>query len=227
MAGGLGSRLGERTRITPKPLLPVAGRPILDHVLQNLELAGIGRICVSVHHLADQIECFVAERENRASIAVVHESRQLGTAGAIGLLDSEVRLDSLLVVNGDVITGIDYGALHDFHERHGFDATVAVAHHEVEIPFGVIRYSADGLLDQIDEKPKIKNFVAAGVYYLSPTYLALVKADEQIDMPTLLNRGKEIGLKAGLVPIHEYWTDVGRPDDLRAANDRLNSANKG
>ncbi len=218
MAGGPGCRLGERTRTTPKPLLQVGGRPILDHVLDTLEDAGIEHIAIAVHYLAEQIESFVEERDGRASISLIQETRRLGTAGALGLLDVEMQSESLLVVNGDVITGIDLAALHDFHNRHGFEATVAVARHEVDIPFGVIRYGDDGLLDRIDEKPQISNFIAAGVYYLSPEYLALVPKDKEMDMPELLNTGKGIGLRAGLFPIHEYWTDVGQPDDLLKAD---------
>lgn len=218
MAGGLGARLGERTRETPKPLLPVAGRPILDHVLGKIEAVGIPRIFVSVHYLADKVEHFLAARQNRAEIAVLKEPRRLGTAGALGQIDTGQLNGPLLVVNGDVITNVDLRALHDFHVRHGFDGTIGVTRHEIQIPFGVIRQSADGLFEGIDEKPKLQNFVAAGVYYLGSEFLALVPRHQSIDMPELLNRGRSVGLKIGLFPIHEYWTDVGRPDDLEAAD---------
>jgi len=217
MAGGLGTRLGERTQTTPKPLLPVGGRPILEHVLEGLEGAGVERIYVSVFHLAHQIESFLAARASSASIVTLREPARLGTAGALGLIDPAELARPLLVINGDVITKVDLKALHDFHERNDYDATIAVARHELEIPFGVVRYGDDGLFERVDEKPRLSHFVAAGVYYLGPGFLPLVPKNRAIDMPELLNLGRSIDMKIGLFPIHEYWTDVGRPADLDAA----------
>lgn len=222
MAGGFGQRLGERTKDMPKPLLPVGGRPILDHVLGALEDAGVARVYVSVHYLADQIRTFVAERSNRADIAFIEEEEPLGTAGALGQLDGDVSAP-ILVVNGDVLTRVDLAALQDFHLRHRLDATVAVARHDLEVPFGVVRYDEHGLFESIEEKPRISNFIAAGVYYLGPEFTALVPQATAMDMPELLTLGRRIGLKIGLFPIHEYWSDVGQPDDLEAA-DRIHSA---
>jgi dTDP-glucose pyrophosphorylase len=217
MAGGPGTRLGERTRNVPKPMLPVGGRPILDHVLERLENAEVKRVFVSVHYLSEQIESYLKERGGRVEVVLVRETERLGTAGALGQLSSTAFTSPLLVVNGDVITKTDFRALHEFHERHGYDGTVAVTRHEIEIPFGVVRYNGEGLFDRIDEKPRLSHFVAAGVYYLSPAFIGLVPPGQPLDMPELLNIGKRIGLKIGLFPIHEYWTDVGRPADLEAA----------
>lgn len=217
MAGGFGRRLGERTRQTPKPLLPVGGRPMLDRVLSALEDAGVPRVVLAVHYLSEQIERFVGDRDNRARVEFVHEEQPLGTAGALGLVRDRPS-GPLLVVNGDVLTDIDFAALDEFHQRHGHDATLAVTRHVTEIPFGVVRYGEDGLFQGLEEKPRLSNFVAAGVYYLAPEFLALVRPGRRLDMPDLLNMGKEIGLKIGLFPIHEYWTDVGRPEDLADAD---------
>ncbi len=219
MAGGPGTRLGQRTRDLPKPLLHVAGRPVLDHVLGGLESSGIERILVSVYYLADKIENFLKERPTNAKIDVVHETSRLGTAGALSRIGKGIAAGPLLVVNGDVLTKVDYAALHEFHLRHGYDATIGVARHEVQIPFGVVRYKEDGLFAGIEEKPRITNFVAAGVYYLSQQFISLVPPDRPMDMPELLNLGRGIGLRIGIFPIHEYWTDIGRPDDLERADD--------
>ena len=219
MAGGFGRRLGSRTLTTPKPLLPVGGRPILDHILTRLEDAGVGSIEIAVHYLADQIKSFVRGRDNRADVRLLEEEAPLGTAGALGLLD-EPQQGPVLVVNGDVMTSLDVAALHNFHVLHGFDGTVGVARHEIDVPFGVVRHGQDGLFAGIDEKPRISNFIAAGVYYLSPQFSGLVPRGHAMDMPELLNLGREIGLRAGLFPIHEYWADLGRPDDLERADHR-------
>lgn len=226
MAGGMGKRLGARTRTTPKPLIEVAGKPILEHVLARLEAGGVLDIHISVHYLADQVRAFVARRNSLAAIHIVAEEAPLGTAGALGQL-ALPRAQAVLVVNGDLITGADFAALGDFHERHGYDATVGVARHETEIPYGVIHQDADGLFERIDEKPSVSHFVAAGVYYLAPEFIGLIPRDRPIDMPELLNRGREIGLKIGLFPIHEYWKDVGRPADLQAANHSFGVENNG
>lgn len=217
MAGGFGSRLGERTRETPKPLLQVAGRPILDHVLSRLEDGGIRQIFISAHYLADQIETFANEWGGHSNLEVINEREKLGTAGAVGLLPADIR-GFVIVMNGDVVSGVDVGAINEFVERHGLDGAIAVARHEVAIPFGVIRHDADGHFIGVDEKPTLSHFVAAGLYVLGPEVRALVVKGEALDMPELLNRSREAGLRIGLFPIHEYWRDVGRPDDLEAAD---------
>lgn len=223
MAGGPGTRLGERTRMTPKPLLCVAERPILDHVLTALEDGGVSDIYISVHYLADQIETFIEKRTNRTRMTILHEGERRGTIGALALLPEPSR-QPILVVNGDVITRVNYVALGAFHARHGFDATIGVARQEIDIPFGVVRHTDDGLFERIDEKPRIAHFVASGIYLLNPAFAALVPKDRPMDMPELLNQGRSLGLTIGLFPIHEYWIDVGRPHDLEAADRDLTAA---
>ncbi|MGD9537717.1 MAG: sugar phosphate nucleotidyltransferase [Alphaproteobacteria bacterium] len=216
MAGGFGTRLGARTRETPKPLIEVAERPILERVLAQLEDAGVAEIHVAVHYLAERIEGYLANRNHRADIRLVREREPLGTAGAIGLLDAPAR-EPLLVVNGDVLSRVDYAALHGFHAGHGYDGTVAAAQYEVEVPYGVLRHGEDGLLDGIDEKPRYHYFVAAGIYCLAPEICALVPRGRPADMPDLLTEARRAGLRIGVFPVHEYWKDVGQPADLDAA----------
>jgi dTDP-glucose pyrophosphorylase len=215
MAGGPGTRLGERTRSTPKPLLEIGGRPILDRLLETLETAGIRRVIISVHYLADQVEAFAGARNNLASIEFIREPARLGTAGALGLIDPASLGDSLLlVVNGDVVTRVDYRALNDFHARHGNDGTIAVASYQVDVPFGVVRHDANGMFERVDEKPSLQHFVAAGVYCLNAPFLALVPKNKPLDMPDLLSQGKALGLRVGVFPIHEEWADIGQPRDF-------------
>ncbi len=222
MAGGHGSRLGDLTLTTPKPLLPVDGKPILDQIISRLEALAVPEIFISVHYLADQIEAFVGQRDNRGKIRLLHEDRKLGTAGAIGSLPTPIDRP-ILVINGDVVSHVDFVALRQFHDRHAYDATLAATYHEVQIPFGVIRQSDDGLFLGVDEKPTLRKLVAAGIYYLSPEFCGLVSKDEPMDMPELLNKGRDAGLRVGLFPIHEYWIDVGRPTDLDSVNQVLQS----
>lgn len=222
MAGGSGRRLGALTQSVPKPLLPVGGKPILEHVLTRLESAGVSYITVSVHYLAEQIEQFLAARDNQARVVTLFEDSPLGTAGALGRLAPPVSGAksgaNVLVVNGDIVTQVDFATMRDFHDRHGYDGTIAVIRHDTDIPFGVVRYDGDGNFERIDEKPVLSHFVAAGVYLLSPAFAGLVAREEAMDMNELLNLGREVGLSIGLFPIHEYWVDVGRPDDLDRAD---------
>jgi dTDP-glucose pyrophosphorylase len=217
MAGGMGQRLGKLTERTPKPLLQVGGKPIIERILENLEAAGVERIWISVNHMAEQFAEFIAERKSQAEILFLHEEKKLGTAGAIGLLPAP-RRQPFLVLNGDVLTNTDFTALDAFHHRHRHDITIAVAHHQVQVPFGVVRHDDHGLFLGIDEKPIFRQFVAAGIYYLNPEIHALVPRNARMDMPELLNEAQKIGMRIGLFPIHEYWTDVGRPEDLKAAD---------
>lgn len=216
MAGGFGRRLGERTKNTPKPLLEVKGSPILSHILDQLEAAGMEKIFISVHHLADQFETYLQKRQSRATITLLHEEAPLGTAGAISLLPADMN-DDFLVINGDVMSSIDLNQFTFMHQRNQNDATIALAQHEVNIPYGVIEHSEDGTFIGVNEKPCLRHFVLAGIYYLSPVFKSLVKEGEFLDMPSLLNSGRSIGMKIGLFPIHEYWIDIGHPADFEAA----------
>ncbi len=217
MAGGFGTRLGERTADSPKPLLQVGGRPILDLVLARLEEAGIADIHIAVHYRAEQIEAFVGSRENRSRIHFLREPEAMGTAGALSCLPGSVEGD-ILVVNADLVTRVDFGALREFHGRHEYDGTVAITRYEVPVPYGVIRQSVDGIFEGIDEKPVIERFVAAGIYVLSREIVALTPGGRAVDMPEVLNIAQRAGMRIGLFPLHEYWIDVGRPHDLEAAD---------
>jgi dTDP-glucose pyrophosphorylase len=217
MAGGFGKRLGKKTKAAPKPLLPVADKPILEHILTRLERSGIQDIFVSTHYLAERIREYLDTRDGAARPSIIHEESSLGTAGALTLLPEPIE-GPILVVNGDVLTQLDIEALDVFHHSHSFDGTVAVTPYRVPVPYGVVRQNADGGFDGIDEKPTYTYFVSAGVYLLSPEFCRLVPEGTRIDMPDLLNLGRSAGLKIGLFPVHEYWIDVGRPGDLAAAD---------
>lgn len=216
MAGGYGKRLGSRTENEPKPLLPVGDKPILEHILGRLESNGIHNIFISTHYLADRIRAFLDQRDGGAKPRLLYEENSLGTAGALSLLPDPVD-GPVLVMNGDVLTKVDLDALDAYHHAHGHDGTIAVSPYRVPIPFGVIQQDEDGIFQGIDEKPTYTYFVAAGIYMLAPAFCRLVPPNTRIDMPELLNLGRDAGLKIGLFPIHEYWIDVGRPDDLDAA----------
>lgn len=226
MAGGYGRRLGARTKDIPKPLLRVGGRAILDRVLEQLEDAGVEDITIAVHFLGDHIERFIDQRTNRAQIQFIHESEPLGTAGALGLLSASAQ-DETLLVNGDVVTRVDYRSLHSFHMANDLDATIGVSRYDMHIPYGVVHHDDKGLFESIVEKPTLSQFVAAGMYYLGAPFLAQVPRGRAIDMPELLDIAHRAGLRVGVFPVHEYWIDIGRPDDLELAEADHNGTGEG
>ena len=215
MAGGFGTRLGVLTQSRPKPLLEVGGKPLLERVLSWLETGGVERATVAVHHLAEQIESYLTDRTGKLRVSLIREESPLGTAGVLGHLEHQK--EPVAVVNADVLTEFDLRQMAEFHASHGNDGTIAAATHEVRVPFGVIRHREDGSFLGMDEKPVMRQLVAAGVYMISPSVLGLVQRNLPMEMPDLLNLARSVGLQIGVFPVHEYWRDIGRQEDLEAA----------
>jgi dTDP-glucose pyrophosphorylase len=226
LAGGMGKRLGDRTQNTPKPLLSVGGLPILSHIIQDLEKFGVTDISISAFHLSEQIVEFVAEQPFKATIEVLVEEEPLGTAGSLGLLSREIE-GPILVMNGDIITRTNYSAMMLQHQTCGADLTIGAARHEYEIPFGVINHDEHGQVFGITEKPSDARFVSAGVYILSPNAYRMIAEPICIDMPALIERVLAAGYNVSMFPIHEYWLDLGRPQQFdQAENDQQNWASE-
>ena len=217
MAGGRGTRMHPYTEDCPKPMLRVAGKPMLEHIIQQAKGEGFEDFIISVHYLSHIIEeHFLDGRNLDVRIRYLRESSPLGTAGALSLLESAPD-QPLVITNGDVMTDIRYGELLDFHERHEADATMAVRLHEWENPFGVVHMNGIRITG-FQEKPVSRSHINAGVYVLSPSVLNLLARDEHCDMPALFERAMLSGLQTIAYPMHEPWLDVGRPADLDQAN---------
>ena len=217
MAGGMGTRLRPHTENCPKPLLPVAGKPMLEHIIERAKLEGFSHFVLAIHYLGQMIEDYFGNGERLdVWIDYLREQSPLGTAGALGLLNP--RPDAPFVVtNGDVITDIHYGELLDFHIRHDAAATMAVRVHEWQHPFGVVQTQGIEIVG-FEEKPVTRSHINAGVYALAPDALSALIADTHCDMPTLFERLQGKAKRTVAYPMHEPWLDVGRPDDLVAAN---------
>ncbi len=217
MAGGLGERLRPLTENCPKPMLRVGGRPLLEIIVKRLASQGFSNIALSVNYMAHVIEDHFGDGSDfGVSISYLREDRRLGTAGALGLLH-EPQQRPVLLMNGDVLTTIDYANLLRFHEEQGRLATVCVRNYEFQIPYGVVRTEDNVLLD-IVEKPTHRYFVNAGIYVLDPEALGFVTKCEYCDMPDLLPRFKQSGHQVSVYPLREYWLDIGRMSDLERAN---------
>ena len=221
MAGGLGSRLAELTKDRPKPLLDVGTKPMLETIIGRFVSQGFDRIFISVNYRAEMIEArFGNGSELGARIEYIHEDKQLGTAGALSLLPS---LDApIIVVNGDVLTTVDFRKLLGFHTDSRKLATMAVSYHDVQVPFGVVDVQEQQVTG-IVEKPVYRYFVNAGIYVLDPQCLQYLPIAEFADMTTLFERMLADGNRVASYPLHEYWQDVGRMDDYLKANREFQS----
>jgi dTDP-glucose pyrophosphorylase len=217
MAGGLGTRLLPHTENCPKPLLPVAGKPMLEHIIERAKLEGFNHFVIAIHYLGHMIEEYFGAGERLGvQIDYSREKSPLGTAGALGLLNP-LPDAPFVVTNGDVITDIRYGELLDFHTRHAATATMAVRVHEWQHPFGVVQTQGVEIVG-FEEKPIARSHINAGVYALDPAALNVLTANAHCDMPTLFERLQANKKRTVAYPMHEPWLDVGRPDDLKQAN---------
>ena len=216
MAGGKGTRLRPHTEHCPKPLLPVGGKPMLEHIIERAKGGGFHRFFIAVQYLGHMIEEFFGDGSKwHVDIQYVREETPLGTAGALALLDPRPT-SPFVVTNGDVLTDIRYEELLDFHMRHGAAGTMAVQLYEWQQPFGVVH--TDGVdIVGFDEKPISRSHINAGIYALNPSALDLLVDGEACDMPTLFTRLQEKKTRTIVYPIHEPWLDVGRDDDLKRA----------
>ena len=217
MAGGMGTRLRPYTEDCPKPLLLVAGKPMLEHIIERAKLEGFNHFILAIHYLGHMIEDYFGNGERLGvRIDYLREESPLGTAGALELL-KPIPDAPFVVTNGDVITDIRYGELLDFHTRHAATATMAVRVHEWQHPFGVVKTQGVEIIG-FQEKPIAHSHINAGVYALDPLTLSLLTSDERCDMPTLFERLQARKKRTVAYPMHEPWLDVGRPDDLKRAN---------
>ena len=217
MAGGKGTRLRPHTENCPKPMLPVAGRPMLEHIIERAKAEGFRHFVLAVHYLGHMIEDHFGNGESiGVKIDYLREGTPLGTAGALSLLDPTPE-QSFVVTNRDVRTDIQYGELLDFHLRHNAAATMAVRMHEWQHPFGVVQTQGIEIVG-FEEKPIARSHINAGVYALNPTTLSALSQGVRCDMPTLFERLQAQSKPTVAYPMHEPWLDVGRPDDLIRAN---------
>jgi NDP-sugar pyrophosphorylase family protein len=217
MAGGLGTRLQPFTNLIPKPLVSIAGRPILDHTLSRLRRSGIENVVISLNHMGDQIRRHIGTGRRRdLKIDYVTETRRLGTAGALVLLDPRPT-KPFLVINGDLVTNLNYSRLLKFQQQEGYEMVLCVRQHAIKIPYGVVEVEGNCVCG-LREKPNVESFINAGIYVLTPDCISLIPTDTYFDMTDLVEAVRQNGGRVGVFPIIEYWRDIGRPEDLEAAN---------
>lgn len=220
MAGGLGSRLRPLTEELPKPLLPVGGRPILETIVEQLVAHGFQHFYISVNYKAEAVKGHFGDGSRLGvEIRYLEEERPLGTAGPLSLIP-EAPSAPFLVMNGDLLTKLDFAALLRYHQEHKATATVCVREFDMQVPYGVVEFDNNRVLG-ISEKPVHKFMVNAGIYVLEPDVIERIPSGRSFDMPDLLRTLAETAHPVFGYPIHEYWIDIGRLEDFHRAADEF------
>jgi dTDP-glucose pyrophosphorylase len=217
MAGGEGRRLFPLTEKLPKPLLPVGNKPILETIVANFADHGFRNIFISVNYKADLITDYFGSGDKwGAKIRYLKEDQRLGTAGPLQLLPEPPKVP-IIVMNGDLLTTVNFRQLISFHEAQKADVTVGVREFDFEVPYGVIHMKGEKVVG-LEEKPLQRFYVAAGIYVISPHVLNRIPKNQPLDMPELISGLIAEKGAVSAYPIREYWIDIGRMDDFQKAN---------
>ncbi len=217
MAGGKGTRLLPKTEKTPKPMLRLGVKPILEHIIERAKAEGFSRFVLAIHHLGEVIEEYFGDGKSLGvNISYVKEKTPLGTAGALSLIEPKPS-QPIIVTNGDVLTDVKYGDILDFHIHSNGKATMAVQVKEWQNPYGVV--NTDGIeITNYEEKPITRTLINAGVYVVNPAVLELITSSTPCDMPLLFELAREKGMKTVAYFAHESWIDVGTHEDFNLAS---------
>lgn len=222
LAGGRGTRLWPLTKTTPKPMLPIAGKPILTHILESIVRQGFTNIAIAINYLGEQIEKEYGDGSSiGARIEYLRESKPLGTAGPLVSFKSRTS-EPFIVMNGDIITEANLSSLLAFHLEHASEATMVVKQYDLQVPYGVIE--AEGShLSRFMEKPSYSFLINGGIYVIEPQILTELSPETPLDMPALFELLRAKDGSVSLYPLREYWADLGTPPDLERASSDLRS----
>lgn len=222
MAGGFGKRLYPLTQDCPKPLLRVGSKPLLENIIENFILQGFNNFYISTYYKSEAIQDYFQDGSKwGCGIKYILEEQPLGTAGALSLLPKEISSE-FIVMNGDIITNINFDHLCHFHRENKGVATMCIREYVNTLPYGVVDVSYPHI-DAIHEKPSHKHFVNAGIYLLNNEVLREVQYETYLDMPSLFQKLIEKKYSLLAFPIHEYWLDIGRHEDYERAQQEHSS----
>jgi dTDP-glucose pyrophosphorylase len=221
MAGGFGKRLHPLTLETPKPLLKIGSKPILQIILESFIESGFRRFYISTHYKSEQVREHFRDGDFwNVSVEYVHEDEPLGTAGALGLLPDDMPNIPIIMMNGDLLTKVNFELLLQYHKEAGGIATMCVREYDFQVPYGVVSTNQNRI-EKIVEKPIHKFFVNAGIYVINPELYRSINRNAYLDMPDLLQRQIDQGGQVNMFPVHEYWLDIGRMEDFIMAQDDI------
>ncbi len=218
MVGGLGTRLRPLTNDVPKPMLDVGNKPILHTIVENFAKYGYTDIIMCVNYKSEIIKEYFGDGDKfGVKIEYVLENQRMGTAGALSLLQKRPK-DDFFVMNGDLLTNVNFEYLHEYHKDSNALASICIRKYEMQVPYGVVNVRANKVTS-IEEKPTQSFFVSAGIYMFSPIVLDFIPKGVFYDMPTLFSELLKHDFPIHPFPIREYWLDIGRMDEYRRAND--------
>ena len=215
MAGGKGSRMRPLTEEVPKPMLPVGDQPLVEIILHQLRDAGVKRVHMTTHHKSEKIYKYFGDGSDfGVELSYVSEDRPLGTAGGLGLMKAPE--ETLLVINGDILTEVDFRAMVAYHREQRADLTIAVREFDLQVPYGVVECEG-AVVRHLREKPLLKFFVNAGIYLLEPVVHRYIPNGQRFDMTDLIQDLIDQGRSVASFPVLEYWLDIGEPLDYERA----------
>jgi len=219
MAGGLGTRMRPLTESVPKPMLPVAGKPLLERMISRLKLSGFDQVNITTNYLKDKIvDHFGDGSDLGIAVGYLDEDEPMGTAGSLRLMARPK--GPILVINGDVLTDLDFKVMYDYHLDHDSLVTVGVHEYRMVVPYGVMEVES-GHVTAIREKPEVAYFINAGIYILDPAAVDMIPESGRYDMTDLLRDLLASGRNVASFPIREYWLDIGQHEDYKRAEDDM------
>jgi len=218
LAGGKGLRMRPLTDKIPKPMLRISGKPMLEIIINNAINCGFRNFVISIGYLGEVIKDYFGNGDKfGVNISYIQEKKPLGTAGSLSLLKDMQLTDYLFVINGDVITSLEYSNMLDFAKENRCDGVIGVKNHEIRNPFGEVKSNNGNLVD-ISEKPTYQSTINAGVYIISKKLISFIQKDKYMDMTDLFKKGIKRKSSIKVFAIHEDWNDVGRPEDYKKLN---------
>lgn len=221
MAGGKGARLRPLTNNTPKPLLKVGDKPIIEYNIDRLAKVGVNTIYLSINYLGEQLESYFGDgTEKNISIKYIREDKPLGTIGSVMLVD-DFQNEEIIVMNSDLLTNIDFADFYKAFKEADADMAVASVSYHVDIPYAVLEADETQKVQSLKEKPRYTYFSNAGIYLLKTKILEMIPRDEFFDITTLMDKVIEMDRKLITYPINGYWLDIGRMEDYKKAQDDI------
>jgi NDP-sugar pyrophosphorylase family protein len=217
MAGGMGTRLQPLTKDVPKPMLKVGSKPILETIVVQLVDAGFQNLFISVCYMGEVIRRHFGNGQTWGiNIEYLEEDKPLGTGGALKLLPANISKAPLLVMNGDILTKVNFRRLLEYHSEQKADLTICVRSYDFQVPYGVVEIDKNRV-KSLQEKPIQSFFVNAGIYVVDNEINLRIKSNTAIDMPDIINQHIDAGRNISAFPIHEYWLDIGVMEQYKKA----------
>ena len=221
MAGGEGKRLRPLTEKTPKPLLLVGDKPIIEHNVDRLSNVGIENVYLSVNYLGEQLEAYFGDGSSKGiNISYVRENKPLGTIGSVLLVDC-FQHDEILVMNSDLLTNIDFADFYKFFKDSDADMAVAATTYQVDVPYAVLEADEHQRVKSLKEKPKYTYFSNAGIYLIKKELLSMIPKGEFYDITDLMEKVLEMDYTLITYPINGYWLDIGKHEDYKKAQEDI------